>query len=91
MNRRGFLAFLVSAPVTRSLPWKGIANALIPIAPAAAASINLTLSEIITATMKARAPEMAANIMAHNALLRHLKEAGHVRPFKGGARIKDDE
>ena len=69
MNRRGFLAFLITAPVTRSLPWKAIAQ----IAPAPiAASINFTLDEIIRTTIRARMPDLVRNIEANNALMRRL-------------------
>jgi hypothetical protein len=88
MNRRGFLSLLVAAPVTRSLPWKAIAKAIEPIAPATAAAIGLTLSEIIAATIKKRRPELIANIAANNALLAHLKATGTVKPFTGGLTIK---
>ena len=39
ISRRGFLAFLVTAPVTSALPWGKIANVIAPIAPATAAAI----------------------------------------------------
>ena len=69
MNRRGFIAFLIAAPVTKSLPWQTIAK----FAPAPiAAEIELTLAEIIAVTIKARMPELAANVMANNALLKRL-------------------
>ena len=74
MNRRGFLAFLIAAPVTKALPWAGIAKALAPIAPQASAAIELTLADIITQTIRARMPELVANITAGNALLARLKE-----------------
>ena len=74
MNRRGFVAFLVAAPVTKALPWSAIAKAIAPIAPQAAANITLTLDEIISATIRARTPDMIANLKSHNALLKRLQK-----------------
>ena len=69
MKRRGFLAFLITAPVSRALPWTKIAE----FAPAPiAAEINITLQEIIATTLRARMPELIANIHANNALLKRL-------------------
>ena len=88
MNRRGFLAFLIGAPLTRSLPWQAIAS----IAPAPiAAQIHKTLAEMINETLRARAPELAANVMANNALLRKMKERGIVKPFTGGYVYLEEE
>lgn len=84
MNRRGFLAFLVSAPVTKALPWQKIANVLQPFAPAAARAISLSLSEIIALTMRKHRAEMIANITQKNALLASLTARGVVKPFRGG-------
>jgi hypothetical protein len=80
MDRRGFLkaaAGLAVAPVAAKVEplvgWAGdITFQGTPIifdAPAA----GLTMSEIISATLRARAPELAANICAHNTLLERLK------------------
>lgn len=75
MDRRGFLAFLISAPVTKSLPWKAIAR----LAPAPiAAEINITLSEIIAVTLRAHMPELVKNITANNALLTRLKRGKNI-------------
>ena len=69
MNRRGFISFLIGAPVTRALPWKTIAK----FAPAPIADdINVTISEIIQATIKKYQPELIANIQANNALLKRM-------------------
>ena len=83
MDRRGFIKFLVAAPVTKALPWQSIANFIAPIAPETSVLIGLTLEEIISVTLKARMPEIVANIQANNALLRRLKELGQVKPFEG--------
>jgi hypothetical protein len=91
MNRRGFLSFLVAAPVTRSLPWKTIASVIKPVAPATAAAIGLTLSEIIAAAIKKHRPQMIANIRAHNALLAHMRARGVVKPAAGGLTIPAGE
>ena len=86
MNRRGFIAFLISAPITNALPWAKIASlAPTPIADA----INRTLTEIIAETIRARSGEIAANVTANNALLRRLKSKGVVKPFGGGIKIED--
>lgn len=74
MNRRGFIGFLVAAPITKSLPWEGIAKFIEPIAPQTSAAISLSLSEIIAATIKARTPELMANLHANNVLMRKLME-----------------
>ena len=73
MKRRGFLSVLITAPFAQALPWKGIAALIEPVAPKTAAAIGLTISEIIVATIKAREPELIANITANNALLHKLK------------------
>ena len=83
MDRRGFIKFLVAAPVTKALPWQSIANFIAPIAPETSAVIVVTLAEIISTTLRARMPELIANIQANNALLRRLKERGIVKPFTG--------
>ena len=88
VNRRNFLEFLISAPLTRSLPWKAIAS----IAPAHIAAqiyyssdgVTWTFPDIISKTLRARAPEIAASVMANNALLAKMKEHGTVKPFTGG-------
>ena len=72
MNRRGFLQFLIAAPVTKSLPWATISKFIAPIAPQTAATIDLTLEEIISTTLRARMPELIANIENNNALLKRL-------------------
>lgn len=72
MNRRGFLAFLITAPLAKSLPWEGIARFIEPIAPQTAAAINLTIAEIISETLRRFQPELIANIESNNALLKRL-------------------
>ena len=72
MNRRGFISFLLSAPVTKVLPWGGIAKLIEPIAPKTAATITGTLDEIISVTIRARTAELIANIEANNALMKRL-------------------
>ena len=72
-NRRGFLAFLIAAPVTSALPWKTISNALESIAPSISGEINLTLQEIIRNTIWARTPQLIAQVEANNAFLLRLK------------------
>ena len=89
MKRRGFLAFLIAAPITKSLPWNGIAEFIRPIAPNAAATIGLTLAEIIGNTIRARRDEIAANIMISNSLLRRMKERGEIKKFTGNY-IRED-
>lgn len=49
------------------------------------ASPNLT--EIVTTTLRNRAPEIADNVTNHNALLRRLKEKGHIMHVDGGRTI----
>lgn len=49
------------------------------------ASPNLT--EIVTTTLRNRAPEIADNVTNHNALLRRLKEKGHIKHLDGGRTI----
>jgi hypothetical protein len=73
MKRRGFLAFLLSAPVTRSLPWKAISRVIAPVAPAASLAIDRTFSEMVAAVIRARTPELLASIRQRNALLEHLQ------------------
>lgn len=77
MRRRSFLAFLVGAPLTRSLPWAAIAKVVPP-------SVGLSISEIVAAAIKAREPELRANIIAHNALLKRMKDRGTVVQWKSG-------
>lgn len=72
MNRRGFISFLISAPITARLPWQSIANFIKPVAPSISAGIELTINEIIRETIRRNAPKLAANITANNALLRRL-------------------
>lgn len=67
MNRRGFLSFLITAPVVRALPWAGIASVIKPIAPALSA---LCFSEIVAITLRKHKAQIAANIIANNELLR---------------------
>ena len=73
MNRRGFLGFLVTAPLTKFLPWHDIAKFIEPFAPETAATISFTVSEIVEMTIRARVPGLIANIEANNALLKRLK------------------
>lgn len=73
MNRRSFIAFLIAAPITSSLPWKTIAVAIQPIAPTAATAINEGLAVIIARTIREQRHRIAANIIANNDLLRRLK------------------
>jgi hypothetical protein len=70
MNRRAFLKFLITAPITAALPWSKIAMFL----PAPVADeIHLTLDEIISATLRAYRPQIIANLAAHNSLLKSLQ------------------
>ena len=74
MNRRSFLGFLVSAPLTRALPWQKISAVLAPVIPAISAEIDLLLAEIISRTIRVRMEELVANVEANNALLRRLTQ-----------------
>ena len=71
LNRRSFIAFLVSAPLTKALPWASIAK----IFPAPiAAEITKSLDEIMAQRLNALRAELVANITANNALLKRLKK-----------------
>lgn len=72
MNRREFLSFFVAAPVTRSLPWAGIARALATIAPKTSQAITATL--IVAVTLRRYQAELSANVLENNALLTRLKQ-----------------
>jgi hypothetical protein len=45
------------------------------------------LSEIVSTTLRHRAPEVANNVLRNNALLMYLNERGNSRPFSGGRTI----
>ena len=45
------------------------------------------LSEIVSTTLRNRAPEVANNVVRNNALLMYLNERGNSRPFSGGRTI----
>jgi len=45
------------------------------------------LSEIVSTTLRNRAPEVANNVIRNNALLMYLSERGNIRPFSGGRTI----
>ncbi len=45
------------------------------------------LSEIVTTTLRNRAPDVANNVLRNNALLMYLNERGNVEPFSGGRTI----
>lgn len=49
--------------------------------------VHPTLYDIIQTTLKHRAKEIAANVVAENALLRRLSLAGTVLPFNDGALV----
>lgn len=74
MNRRGFLAALIAAPVAAKLPWGAIASFIEPVAPALARDIRVSLYEIIAATLRKHGPSLAANIQKKNALYTRLME-----------------
>jgi hypothetical protein len=73
MNRRGFLAVLIAAPVSRALPWEGIARFIKPVMPSLASDINLSFSDLVAVTVRKHLPEIRANIMARNELLKHIQ------------------
>lgn len=74
MNRRSFIRFLVAAPVSRSLPWQGIAKAIGSVAPGIASVIDITLNELMSTTIKKYSKEIAENIFtgSRTPLLDHL-------------------
>ena len=45
------------------------------------------LSEIVTTTLRNRAPDVANNVLRNNALLMYLNERGNVESFSGGRTI----
>jgi hypothetical protein len=45
------------------------------------------LSEIVSTTLRNRAPDVANNVLRNNALLMYLNERGNVEPFSGGRTI----
>jgi hypothetical protein len=82
LNRRGFFkaaAAIGAAPIVAKLPlpelrafeWD-IIN-ICPPGPIVSAS-TWTINEIVAATSRARSSEIAANVVANNALLRRLKK-----------------
>lgn len=84
MNRRSFIAFLVAAPISRKLPWNSVARIVAPLTPVVSAEITKSLADIITEMIRSRSAEIAANVVANNALLHKLKQGGAVKPFTGG-------
>ena len=71
MNRRSFFRFLSAGALIAVAPLKFIAPAL-----HARAVESLTVSEIITVTLRKYAPQMAANVTRSNPLYRRLTERG---------------
>ena len=53
MNRRGFLAALIAAPVAAKLPWSAIAKVIAPVAPVVAAEIDYAVIDLIAARRRA--------------------------------------
>jgi len=51
------------------------------------ASPNSTFTELVTSTMRNRAREVTDNVSNHNALLRYLKDKGHIQSKAGGTTI----
>ena len=62
MNRRGFIGFLVAAPVTKALPWGKITKLIEVIALKTPEPISIVLTEIIVEIIKARNPELLSNM-----------------------------
>lgn len=80
MNRRRFIGFLIAAPLSKSLPWNAIANGLEKIAPGISNDIRLSFSEIVAETLRRHRHEIAANILASNALLKRGLRSLNERP-----------
>lgn len=78
MNRRGFLKALAGGAVAVALP-----KLPLDFVPQLVRDPGLSLSEIITVTLRKHAPEIAANVTANNALLMRLlkKNASGVVPL----------
>ena len=74
LTRRGFLAFLVSAPIAKFLPWRKPSALVAPAAPVIFTGSTLTFEEIVTATMLKHRDTLAANIAANNKLLLRWKK-----------------
>lgn len=75
MNRRGLFGFLAGAavaPVVAKLPAaEVVTRATFTAYPAGAH--NLTLAEIVSATLRSRSAALADNLTKSNALLAHLQ------------------
>jgi len=79
MNRRGFISFLIAAPLTKGLPWDGIAKAVEIVSPAIALEINDSITDLVMRTLRARQSEIIKNISENNALLNLLKSRSLVK------------
>jgi hypothetical protein len=97
MNRRGFLGGILALGAAPAIVRADSLMRVIPLDAGvqtfawddgAAEWSGLTVSEIITRTLRARAPQLAANIARQNALLVHLKRRGAVRPWTGGLMVE---
>lgn len=65
MQRRGFCAFLLAAPLTRILPAKYASGAA-----------GRDLTTIVISTLATHREELKANVIAHNKLLYQLRSRG---------------
>ena len=75
MNRRGFLKFLIAAPVSRALPWMGIASVIKPIMPGLSYDIGYTYSELIRVTLRKHRTDIVANLSARNVIWNYLTKS----------------
>ena len=84
MNRRGFIAglgALLAAPAIIRTP-----GLLMPV-KAPPIIRTLTLSEIVTTTLRNRAGALAESVTRNNALLERLKAQGALREVSGGIQL----
>lgn len=70
-NRRSFLAGLIGAGIAGAVP--AVASPRLPTVPSPAAARAVPIGEIVVKTLRARAPQLAANVTQNNALFERLK------------------
>lgn len=50
---------------------------------------NSVISDLVATTIEMRSRDIADNVLAHNAALRHMKKSGTVETFSGGTEIRE--
>lgn len=91
MNRRSFLGAILAAGMAPAVIRSGVLMPIRDLWTPSRKFSELTLAEIIAVTIRQRAPQIAANITANNALLMRLKQPGYGIPNAVLAAVDDPD